>query len=143
MPKIVKALLILGGVVVLVGGAVVVATVLWFRANKGELKNAGTRGINQGAAFGKGKGPAECEREALTRVEACHGIMCQAEEKLFLDACFRAADPDPHYCDGVPKQGEILATMRWEQDECRRLGKKSGDQLCMQLMQAVPEYCSR
>jgi hypothetical protein len=106
------------------------------------LKGAVKHGVRQGKEFGAGKKPSDCEREALTRVEACHGIVCQAEQKIFLDACFRAADTDPHFCDGVPKGG-IFATAGWTDEECKRLGMKKGDQLCTQLLQAVPEYCAR
>jgi hypothetical protein len=141
--KVLKALLILGGIFVVVAVAIVVGAVLWFRANAGDLQKMGTRGMAEGSAFGAGKGPATCETEALTRVEACHGIMCQAEVKIFLDACFRASTPDAHFCDGVPKRGKIFETVGWVDSECQRLGKKKGDQMCTQLLQAVPEYCSR
>lgn len=140
MPKWLKIVLVLLGVVVLLCGLSSLGAYWWFDTNKDKLKGVGERAKKEGAAFAYQRDAEACVDEALRRLAERSGIVDQAEHKLFLKACLEKADRPAAFCDGVPPRTEIMLSATWAIDRCAQKGRTE-NQDCSRLMQAVQEAC--
>jgi hypothetical protein len=130
--------MVVGGIVLVVGGFA-----WWIHANKDRLAGMAREADTASTEFAASHDQDACVGEGLKKSEACDGIMCEASAKLFVERCIPKASPSPGFCDGVPSSGEIMKTVSWIQDECKKRGKPSDDQKCQRLMQAVPPACHK
>lgn len=133
-------LLIVFGVLALLGGLVIGGAVWWFASNKDRLIAEGKQSTEEGNAYAASHDRNACVDEGLRKLDACSGIMCEAQTKIFTSTCIQSAAPMPTFCNGVPPSTEIVKTSRWLIDECARRGKP-GNQRCTRLLQVVPEMC--
>lgn len=140
MPKWLKVILILLGVVVLLCGLSSAGGYWWFSENKEKLKGVGERARKEGAAFAWKSDAEGCVDEGLRRLHERSGIVDQAVHKLFLKACLEKATRPAGFCTGVPPHGELLAFASWAAERCVAKGKPK-DQDCARLMQGVQEAC--
>jgi hypothetical protein len=140
MPKVVKVLLLLalGGVLFLcaVGGA----GALWWKRNKAQLIEASTRSMEKGEKFGAAHSDAECVDEALQRLAKIEGLTGEVPNKLFLSSCLKMSRDTPGFCQGVPKTGEILSSVKWQLATCAKKGHLN-DQRCSRLLDAIQAHC--
>lgn len=140
MPKWLKVVLIVLGVLVLLCGLSGLGAWSWYGANKDKLKGVSERAKKEGAAFAFNRTDDACLDEALRRLSSRSGIIDQAEHKLFLKACLEKAARSPDFCTGVPPRSELMAFAHWAVERCAAKGKP-GDQDCSRLMQSVQEAC--
>ncbi len=133
--------LVIFGLLALLGVLAVGGAVWWFSANKDKFVAIAKEADESSTAFASGHDQNDCVTEGLRKNDACDGIMCGAGAKVFTQRCIAKATPVAGFCDGVPPQGEIMATVRWVQDQCTKRGRRADDQKCTQLLQAVPEAC--
>lgn len=140
MPKWLKVVLVLLGVVVLSCGLSSAGAYWWFTENKDKLKGVGERAKTEGAAFAYEHDAEECVDEGLRRLQERSGIVDQAEHKLFLKACLEKATRPEAFCAGVPPRGELVQSATWAIDRCLAKGRPQ-DQDCARLMQAVADSC--
>ena len=135
-------LLVIFGVVVLFGVLAIGGAVWWFSANKDKFVAMAKEAEQQSTAFAAaGHDQNECVDEGLKRTDACDGLMCQAEAKVFTERCIVKAAPTAGFCDGAPPPTEIMNTVRYTQAQCEKHGHRADDQKCTQLMQAVEQAC--
>ena len=140
MPKWLKVVLVVLGVVVLLCGLSSAGAWWWFNQNKDKLKGMGDRAKAEGAAFAYEHDAEECVDEGLRRLSERSGIVDQAEHKLFLKACLEKAKRSEAFCGGVPPRGELVQSATWAVERCVAKGRAE-DQDCGRLMQAVAEAC--
>lgn len=133
-------LLVFGGMGLL-GVAVIGGAVWWFSANKDRLLAEGKESVAEAEAFATNHDQTACVDEGLRRGGTCDGFVCEVKAKVFTTTCLQRAAPTPGLCTGVPAPTEIIKTASWVIDECQRRGKRSDDQRCQRLVQAVPEAC--
>jgi hypothetical protein len=133
-------LLIVFSVLALLAGLVIGGAVWWFASNKDRLVSEGKQSISDAYAYAGSHDQSDCVDEGLRKLDACSGIMCEAQTKVFTRTCIQVARKSPGFCESVPPNTEIIKTSRWLIDECARRGK-SGNQRCTRLLQAVPEVC--
>jgi hypothetical protein len=142
MPKWLKIVLILLGVVVLLCGLSSAGAYWWLNANKDRLKGVGERAKKEGNAFAYEHDAEECVDEGLRRLKERSSIVDQAEHKLFLKACLEKASRPAGFCTGAPPHGEIFQAANWAVERCVAKGRPQ-DQDCGRLMQAALESCQR
>lgn len=142
MPKWLKVVLVLLGVVVLLCGVSSAGAYWWFTENKDKLKGVGERAKQEGAAFAYRSNAEGCVDEGLRRLQERSGIVDQAEHKLFLKACLEKVSLPPEFCADVPPRKEIIASASWAVERCLAKGRTQ-DQECARLMQAVQEACQK
>lgn len=135
-------LLLVCGILALLGGLAIGGAVWWFAANKDRIIADGKQSVTGAQQFAMQHDQNACVGEALRKVEACSGIMCEAQTKVFAGTCISMARPTPGFCTNVPASNEILKTSTWVVAECGRRGKPN-DQRCTRLVQAVPEACHK
>lgn len=142
MPTWVKVVL----VVVIVGfigvAVAVVMAARWVKSRGAELERGARATVEEAERFGRGKDADACVAEALTRVRACDGFICEAKTNAFLQTCLRVSNVPAAFCNGVPKPTEIMQTARWQLAECARRGARD-DQRCARLIGALQTYCSQ
>ena len=136
-------LLVVLGVAVLGIGLVVGGIVWWVHANKDRLVAMGREAETSAAEFAASHDQDACVGEGLKKTDACDGIMCEAQTKIFLEKCIQRATPTPGFCEDVPPSSEIMKTVSWVQEQCRRRGRPADDQRCTRLMQGIPPACHR
>ncbi len=140
VPKWLKIVLIIFGVMILMCGLFSAGASWWYGENKDRLKGVSERAKKEGAAFAFNHHDEACLDEALRRLSARSGIIDQAEHKLFLKACLEKAERSPGFCTSVPSRSEIMASAQWAVERCAAKGK-TGDQNCPRLLQSVQEAC--
>lgn len=141
MPTWVKVVLVvvLAGFAILAVGIVVAAR--WVRHRGHALMEEGKVVVADAERFGKGKEEEACMTESFARLKACDGFICEAKTKVFLTHCLGAANKSAETCNAVPRRSEIMASVRWQLDECSRRGMPN-DQPCTRLLQGLQEYCA-
>ncbi len=113
----------------------------WLYANSDRLAEQGKATMREGAHFGGGKDAPACVDEALRRLYASDlGIIGEATNKVFLEACLDVAKRPPGFCDGAPPRGEILKSADWLLERCQAAGHPN-DQPCTRLLGAIQERC--
>lgn len=142
MPKWLKVVLVLLGVVVLLCGLSSAGAYWWFNENKDKLKGVGERAKKEGAAFAYRSTAEGCVDEARRRLEERSGIVDQAEHKLFLKACLEKLELPAEFCAGVPPRGEIMVSATWAVERCLKKDRAQ-DKECARLMQVVQEACQK
>jgi len=142
MPKWVKVVLIIVvvGFLALVAGVIVAAR--WVRSQGTNLQEQGKKLAEDALAFGEGKEPEACIAEGLVRLSNCPGFICEAKINVFLAGCLRAANDATELCAGVPPQVEIMATVNWQLEECKRRGW-ANNQRCTRMLGAVQTHCAQ
>lgn len=141
MPKWLKVVLVILGVVVLLCGLSSAGAYWWFTENKEKLKGVGERAKKEGVAFAYQRDGEACVDEGLRRLAERSGIIDQVEHKLFLKACLEKATRPAGFCDGVPPLGEIIQSASWAVQRCIAKGK-TDNQNCARMMQVLQEVCA-
>jgi hypothetical protein len=95
----------------------------------------------EAAEFAKDHTARECIAEALARGTRDANFMGGVKARLFLKYCLAKTARPADFCDGVPREGEILATAQWLAAACARYGKP-GDDTCSRTLQSIVEICS-
>lgn len=113
----------------------------WFQANAERLAAEGKASMREGAHFGGGKEAPACVEEALRRLDQGDlGIVGEAKNKTFLEACLGVATRPAGFCDGIPPRDQIIASATWALDRCAALGRPQS-QPCTRLVGAIQERC--
>lgn len=141
MPKWLKVVLIVFGVVgglCCLGGS---AAYAWLYSHKDELKDLGKTANEEGRAFGKLNDAEGCVDEALRRLQVRRGLVEQAAHQMFLKSCLEVAPRPDGFCKGAPASGEVLAIATWSVERCAAKGAR-GDEDCARMMQVVQRACA-
>jgi hypothetical protein len=113
---------------------------LWLQSNSEELREAGKAAVREGQAWGRGKTGADCVNEGLTRLASVSGVVAEATNKVFVEACLKVSHVDDAFCMGVPPRNEIMQSATWALERCAALGK-ADDPACTRLVGAIQERC--
>ena len=142
MPTWMKVLLIVGVLVVLLMVGGVVAAYFLARAYGPGLMEAGQQTYNEGVEYGKRTDNEGCLNEAAARQARVEGFTDMVRNGIFMQSCLEASRPTPGFCDGVPRQMEIMKGVAWQQQQCKRFGLTT-EQQCGQLFQGVQRFCEK
>lgn len=140
MPKWLKVVLLVGGVLLLLLAAAVGTLVYLAMKHGPALVEAGKQSVEDGRAYGQGTDEQGCVNEAVARHGRARGFADTLGSNLFLRSCLEVSRPTPHFCDAVPGRIEFMKSARWQMDECKRYGLAAESQ-CGQLFQQVQQYC--
>ena len=142
MPTWMKVLFVAGVLlVVLIVGAVVAGYFVVRRYGPG-LVEAGQQTYNEGVEYGRRTDNEGCLNEAAARQARVAGFADMVRNGIFMQTCLEASRPTPGFCDGVPRQMEIMKAVAWQQQQCKRFGLKP-EQQCAQLFQGVQRFCEK
>jgi hypothetical protein len=139
MPRSLKATLIIGGVLLFLAGAAVVAAYTWWQT-KGAAVVAT---LGEGSRFGKGKSRQDCVTEAVLRLKRGSSLIGFTEEikgELFLEECLRVASPVAGFCDGIPPKSDVDKTTAWRDETARRYGLEGN--LRRGLVAEIQDFCN-
>ncbi len=144
MPVWLKILLIIFLVGVLLLVAAVYIGYRWIRSHEGELRDMGEDATREAQEFGRGKDADACIVETLTRGDRCGPVdlFCEVKAKIFLENCLQVATVPADFCATVPKQTNIMGSVKWQMSECGRRGH-ANEQRCTRLLAAVQERCEK
>jgi hypothetical protein len=139
LPRSLKVLLILGGVLLFLAGGTVIAIYTWWQI-KG---TAIVASLGQGTKFGQGKNRQECVTEAVLRVKRGAGVIGFSQEikdELFLEECLKVAAPVAGFCDGVPPTSDAEKTTAWRDQTTKRYGLEGN--LRRGLVAEIQDFCN-
>lgn len=119
----------------------VAAAVSLFKKNGEGLRAQGKSIEAEARTFAQTTDQAGCVNEALTRSTGA-GILGQVRSAIFLSGCLPAARPSENFCQGVPPDDSIMATVAWRLQTCEKLGHQS-NQACGNLLGAVQRHCAK
>jgi hypothetical protein len=140
MPTWMKALLIVGGLVVVLIVVAVVAGFFVVRRYGPGLVESGKQTFNEGAEYGQRTDNEGCLNEAAARQARVEGFAGMVKNGIFMQVCLESSRPTPGFCDGVPRQLEVMKGVTWQHEQCKRFGLKP-EQQCGQLFQGVQRFC--
>jgi hypothetical protein len=142
MPGWLKALLIVGIVIVLLVVGVVGAGVFWWMRNKDALMARAKEVVAEGKDFGSHSDNQGCVDETMSRYKKEPGFSSAISNSIFMRTCLDASRPTPGFCTSVPGKTEFVKAAEWRRDQCARVDL-SKDGYCQQLFQPVEEYCEK
>lgn len=99
----------------------------------------GKAAFEEGRAIGPTGDSPMCLDRSLDRFGGCEGMGCEISVLVFLNACLAEATPTQEFCDDVPTQTAVFASISWRRDRCSAAGY-AGD-TCEQLFASVQGYC--
>jgi uncharacterized membrane protein YhaH (DUF805 family) len=137
--RLFKAAVIVVAVVLFVfGGAW-----FWWQQNTQELLASGQVHRANGIAAGRTLDEAACVASAAAalRDEAANSMAAGIANSVELSGCLEASRVSPEFCDGIPANTEMLATVQWIASVCNQLGQ-GGNTSCNTMVQRIPEYCT-
>lgn len=141
MPRWVKVMLAVFGVLALVCVVSAGGFAAWLNANKDRLKVEGDTAKAEGMAYGKSADAQACLGEGLRRLDLDRGIVKQALNNIFVEECLRLAVPRSEgFCVGVPSRDEVVATATWTVTQCQQR-QRGDDKDCARMMQVVQKVC--
>lgn len=140
MPTWMKVLLVLGGLLLVLVVVAVVAGFFVVRRYGPGLVEAGKQTYTEGAEYGRRTDNEGCLNEAAARQAHVEGFGDMVKNGVFMQVCLEASRPTPGFCDGVPRQMEIMKGVTWQHQQCKRYGLKI-EQQCGQLFQGVQRFC--
>ena len=124
----------------LILGACVYVAAEWMNANRDRLQAEGVAIKEDARTFGAAHTRLEAVQEALARVDACDGILCEARTRVFLKEALEASAPSEGLCAGAPPDGSIVAGALWANESCAKHGRATPP--CGRLMQEVIAHCA-
>jgi hypothetical protein len=140
MPTWMKVLLVVGGLVVVLLVVTVIAGFFVVRKYGPGLVEAGKQTLNEGVEYGQRTDNEGCLNEAAARQARVEGFTDLVRNGVFMQACLEASRPTPGFCDGVPRQMEVMKGIGWQAQQCKRFGL-TPEQQCGQLFQGVQRFC--
>ena len=140
MSKPLKVILIVLGVLVALGVAVVGGLVWWFWSNQEEFVRMADEARAEGHQFGSTTTGPGCVDEGLRRIEACGNLVCEVRISAFLRFCLQSAKVDPGFCAEVPIKSSIMETAMWRVNLCHAKGATNVER-CGRMLDAVQKYC--
>ena len=142
MKPVVKGLLI-GCVLLIFAGLVVILGAVWFfQKNKGRIKAEAERVQTDAREFAQNATTSQCVANAIDRYRNDESILGETRARVWLSECLDNATPDPNLCTQVPRNDEIMRTVRWRLAECARLGLDN-DKGCTRILTEVQNYCEK
>lgn len=142
MSKTVAIILSIIGGLLLLGIIVVGGFVYWVYQNKGKFVQTAEQVLKDGKEFGEKTNNIGCMNEALSRHKQDKSLTGRISTATFLGVCLSVSDPSPGFCDGVPRDDEILKSANWRLKKCSDAGLQN-DQGCQQIFGVVQKYCNR
>ncbi|HEV7889715.1 MAG TPA: hypothetical protein VGP08_03705 [Pyrinomonadaceae bacterium] len=140
MPTWLKAVLIIGGLLLVLLLAAV-GTLVYLGVKHGPaLIEAGKHSLEEGHAYGRTTDEQGCVDEAVARHKRAEGLSGIISTSFFMNSCLEVSRPTPNFCDAVPRRSEFMKGAQWQMDECKRYGLRPERQ-CGQLFQQVQQYC--
>jgi hypothetical protein len=139
MSPVVKWLLIGCGALLVICVIGIAAVALWVNAHKAELIAKGKAAESEGMQFGKGVPEPRCVDEALSRYSKDMSLPGTIRSSIWLDGCLKSSTFTDGFCDGVPSDDEILRSVSWRTEECRKRGFVGGQ--CGNVLAAMQKYC--
>jgi hypothetical protein len=140
MPTWMKVLLVVGGLLVVLLVLAVVGTFFVVRRYGPGLVESGKQTFTEGVEYGQRTDNEGCLNEAAARQARVEGFTDMVRNGIFMQSCLEVSRPTPGFCDGVPRQLEIMKGVTWQHQQCKRFGLKP-EQQCGQLFQGVQRFC--
>lgn len=141
MPKWVKIVVAIVAVVVCACVATCGAGYVWISRNAASMHADGLRRIEEGKTFGVGRSAPECVTEGLRRLDACAGLLCEVNARVFAAGCMQSSQTPADFCEGVPRLDEILRTASWRVRYCVDTLGRENDQRCVRFSEAIQRRC--
>lgn len=113
--------------------------VLYFTKNSDSLMRESQLARRRGVAFAQTHTQRECVEEAVRQLDVA-GFRQQLMLHQFLDGCLPEAQATVGFCDEVPEESSILASVAWRMRACSDYGK-TGDEDCARLQSGVQKFC--
>jgi hypothetical protein len=139
MASFLKALLVVGVVLVLLAVVAGAAGYYWYSKHGRQFMEAARQAHEEGVQFGEETDDGGCLHEALARHRQAGGFGQSIAHNVFLKGCLSSSEQTDGFCDGVPKRTQIVASATWQTKRCAGAGFT--DASCRQLFAQVQEYC--
>ena len=139
MASFLKALLVVGVLIVVVLIIAGVAGYYWYSKHGRQFMESARQAQTEGAQFGEETDDQGCLDEALARHKQDSGFVQAIAHNLFLKGCLSASEQTDGFCEGAPKRTHVMASAAWQIKKCGAAG--FNDPFCRQIFGQVQEYC--
>ncbi len=139
MASFLKALLVVGVLIVVVAIIAGVAGYSWYSKHGRQFMESARQAQSEGVQFGEETDDQGCLDEALARHKQAGGFAQSIAHDLFLKGCLSASEQTDGFCDGVPKRSQVMASAGWQIKKCAGAGLN--DPFCRRIFAQVQEYC--
>jgi hypothetical protein len=139
MASFLKALLVVGVLIVVLLIIAGVAGYSWYSKHGREFMEAARNAQAEGVQFGEETDDQGCLDEALARHKKAGGFSQAIAHNLFLKGCLSSSEQTDGFCEGVPRRIQVMASAAWQIKKCGAAG--FNDPFCRQIFGQVQEYC--
>jgi hypothetical protein len=140
MPGWAKVLIIIVVLIVLAVVGTIAAGAYWWSRNRDALLAKGKAVLTEGVEAGRNTDNQGCVDQSLARYKTEPGFTSSITTTMFMQSCLQVSRPTPGFCDEVPKQDEIMKSVHWRIEQCKRVDL-STDRHCQQLFAPVQVFC--
>jgi hypothetical protein len=114
----------------------------WWGQQGDEWLASGKAAVQEGQRAGEALQESGCVAQAVRRHVQDPNLTLASSvlSDLALGGCLRASGVETSFCEGVPSNGEILATSAWVASACSQNGLS--DVYCSNLFMKVAQYCT-
>ncbi len=114
----------------------------WWHRHGKEFLESGKASMEAGQKAAATTDQAGCLEAAFQRGPGCQSMGCMLDRNLFFNGCVREARETPGFCDGAPRQTQIMDSVKYRLDQCAKRNLAQ-DQGCQQLYGEVQKFCER
>jgi hypothetical protein len=139
MASFLKALLVVGVLILLVAIIAGVAGYYWYSKHGRQFIESARQAQAEGVQFGEETDDQGCLDEALARHKQAGGLARGIAQNLFLKGCLSASEQTDGFCEGIPRRTQVVASAGWQIKRCGEAG--FNDPFCRQIFGQVQEYC--
>jgi hypothetical protein len=132
-------------VLLLLFGGCLISAVLgasWLQQWGNGMIEQGQQADTEARTFATGRDQEACVVEGFRRDDACGetAFSCEISAGIFLQRCLELSMPVAGFCDGVPRQSELMPSVQWTTATCAARGHATS-QPCTRLVPAIQRYC--
>ncbi len=139
MASFLKALLVVGVILILLAIIAGVGGYYWYSKHGRQFVESTRKARDEGVEFGEETDDQGCLAEALARHKRLSGFGDAIAQNVFLAGCFSSSETTDGFCDDVPKRLGLIATATWQTRKCAEAG--FSDPFCRQIFAQVQQYC--
>jgi hypothetical protein len=116
----------------------------WVKTNgkafvEGQM-TAATQRIEEGQQHGLETDQAGCVKTTLAKLNKDAQFSALVGHRFFLQGCLQTGQPTAGFCEGVPRETDVIQSVKWRLQACKQYGSASPH--CSTTLAGIQGHCA-